>query len=112
MRMSDLLACEVVEHDGNPLGQVRDVRLVMDGPVRGALALLRVDAVIVGGGAIAGRLGFLRGGVRGPAPLARVMRRLEARAITVDAADIEEWDDAGRLLRLAPDARSHRDPDT
>ena len=46
---------------------------------------LRVDAVIVGGSALAGRLGYLRGGVRGPALLAAVMRRLERRALTVDA---------------------------
>jgi len=66
MRMSDLMACDVYAADGRCLGRVRDVRLVMDGPVRGSLAALRVDALIVGGSAFAGRLGYLRGGVRGP----------------------------------------------
>ena len=54
----------------------------MDGPLRGSLAALRVDALIVGGDAVAGRLGYLRGGVRGPALLSAVMRRLERRAAT------------------------------
>src|SRR3954447_19304759 len=77
MRISDLMACKVYDHDGHCLGRVRDVRLVMDGPLRGTNAMLRVDGVIVGGNALAGRLGYLRGGVRGPALLAAPLRRLE-----------------------------------
>ena len=63
----------------------------MDGPLRGTVAAL-VDALIVGGSAFAGRLGYLRGGVRGPVVLSAIMRRLEARATTIDVADITEWD--------------------
>ena len=111
MRMSDLMACDVHTADGRCLGQVRDVRLVMDGPPRGVLARLRVDAVLVGGSALAGRLGYLRGGVRGPAALAMIMRRLEARARTVDAGDIEVWDLAAHRLVLAPGAATGGDPD-
>jgi hypothetical protein len=111
MRMSDLMACDVHTADGQHLGQVRDVRLVMDGPPRGVLARLRVDAVLVGGSALAGRLGYLRGGVRGPAPLAAIMRRLEGRARTVDARDIEVWDLAAHRLVLAAGAATGGDPD-
>jgi len=111
MRMSDVLACDVFTSDGRSLGRVRDVRLVMDGPLRGVLAALRVDAVIVGGDALAGRLGYLRGGVRGPAPLAGILRRLEARAATFDAADIAEWDLEGHRLVLAAGAADRRDAD-
>jgi hypothetical protein len=105
VRISDVLACDVETGDGRVLGRVRDVRLVMDGPQRGALSALRVDALIVGGSAFAGRLGFLRGGVRGPTTLAAVMRRLEARAHTIDARDIATWDLDDRRLVLAPGAR-------
>ncbi len=111
MQMSDLMACDVFDDTGNRLGQVRDVRLVMDGPLRGALAALRVDAIIVGGSALAGRLGYLRGGVRGPALLAAFMRRLEARATTVDAGDIDEWDLDHHRLVLTAGARHREDPD-
>jgi hypothetical protein len=111
MRMSDLMACDVYVADGRRLGRVRDVRLVMDGPVRGSLAALRVDALIVGGSAFAGRLGYLRGGVRGPIVLSAIMRRLEARAIAIDVADITDWDlDHGRLVAAAG-AVQRGDPD-
>ncbi len=101
IRMSDVLDCEVYDHAGNKLGKVRDVRLVQDGPLRGAQALLRVDAVVVGGSALAGRLGYLRGGARGPWLLAVIMRRLERRALTIAARDVEEWDGVNHRLRLA-----------
>jgi len=111
-RVSDVLDCDVVDADGRRLGQVRDVRLVMDGPVDGALARLRLDAVIVGGSALAGRLGYLRGGVRGPALLKAVMSRLERRAATYTADQIGEWDVAHRRLHLVADASPERDPDS
>jgi hypothetical protein len=109
MRISDLMDCRVLDHDGRDLGRVRDVRLVMDGPLRGALATLRLDAIIVGGNALAGRLGYLRGGVRGPWPLSTVMRRLEARALTIDADDVADWDLDHRRIQLAPGARQRAD---
>jgi hypothetical protein len=111
MRISDLMACEVYDHHGKCWGRVRDVRLVMDGPLRGAHAMLRVDSIIVGGNALAGRLGYLRSGVRGPALLAAVMGRLERRARTYPARHIEHWDVADRRLRLAADARPEAEPD-
>jgi hypothetical protein len=111
MRISDLMACDVVDHGGRDLGQVRDVRLVMDGPLRGSLAALRLDAIVVGGSAVAGRLGFLRGGVRGPWPLAAVMNRLERRALTIAADDVAEWDIDHRRVRLVQGALERRDPD-
>jgi hypothetical protein len=111
MRISDVLGCHLVDHDGHDLGRVRDVRLVMDGPVRGALAALRLDAVVVGGNALAGRLGYLRGGVRGPWPLSAVMRRLERRAVTYRATDIADWALDEHRLTLTPDARPDDDPD-
>jgi hypothetical protein len=110
-RISDVLDCAVVDADGRRLGKVRDVRLVMDGPVDGALARLRLDAVIVGGGAFAGRLGYLRGGVRGPAMLKAVMSRLERRAATYTCGEIGEWDLTNRRLHLIPGAHAEDDPD-
>ena len=110
-RISDVLDCEVLDADGRRRGKIRDVRLVMDGPVEGALARLRLDAIIVGGGALAGRLGFLRGGVRGPALLKAVMSRLERRAATFTIGEIGEWDLTHRRLHLVPGARAEDDPE-
>jgi hypothetical protein len=111
MRLSDVLDCDVFDHDGENLGKVRDVRLVMDGPVRGTLAQLRLDAVIVGGSALAGRLGYLRGNVTGPALLRLLFGRLERRAVTFGADDVDDWDVDRRRLRLKPTARPEADPD-
>jgi hypothetical protein len=52
-RISDVLSCDVVDADGRHVGRVSDVRFVMDGPVDGALARLRLDAIMVGGNALA-----------------------------------------------------------
>ena len=104
MRMSDLTSCEVRTADGRCLGRVRDLVLVMDGPLRGTHAAMRVEAVLVGGSSVAVRLGYERGGVRGPAPLSTVLRRLERRAHVVPVADIEHWDLEHRVLRVRGDA--------
>jgi hypothetical protein len=110
-RISDVLDCNVVDADGHRIGKVRDVRLVMDGPVEGALARLRLDAVIVGGMALAGRLGYLRGGVRGPALLKAVMSRLERRAATYPIGEIGDWDLTHHRLHLVRGARAEEEPD-
>ena len=115
MRMSDVMECDVHTHDGTNLGPVRDVRLVMDGPVgTGAYAAMRVDALIVGGSALAGRLGYLRGQVQGPALIGVLMRRLEQRAYTIAAADVEDWALDDHVLRLSAAAGrpSPGDPDS
>jgi hypothetical protein len=115
MRMSDVMACDVHTHDGTNLGPVRDVRLVMDGPVgSGAYAAMRVDALIVGGSALAGRLGYLRGEVEGPALIGALMRRLESRAFTIAVVDVEEWALDEHVLRLtaAAGTPTRGDPDS
>ncbi len=59
----------------------------------------------------AGRLGYLRGGVRGPVMLKAVMSRLERRAATYPTGEIGEWDLTKRRLHLIPGARAEDDPD-
>jgi hypothetical protein len=94
MRMGDLMHCEVVDAGGTRLGKVRDVRLVQDGRiVEGFGALLRVDGLVVGKGALAERLGLHRTNVHGPWPLTAVLRRLERRA------HYARWDQVASLDR-------------
>lgn len=115
MRLSDVMECEVHTHDGVSVGAVRDVRLVMDGPMgAGTHAAMRVDALIVGGRALGGRLGYLRGGVRGPWLVAVVMRRIERRALAISAADVDDWDVDRNILRLSAAAGTptRGDPDS
>ena len=105
MRMAELLRCRVEHGDGQALGRVCDVRVVQDGPLRnGVQSALRVDALVVGRGGLAERLGYLRHGVRGPWLLRVLMQRLEQRAFVVDAVDVADWDDDAHVLRLRPGA--------
>jgi hypothetical protein len=89
MRLSDLLDRPVLDRDGRPLGRIREVRLVQDGPyVDGFGAALRVDGVLVGRPAAAVRLGFHRPDVRGPWPLKPIFAALARRATYVPWADL------------------------
>ena len=70
MRLSELLGSETVDERGEPLGRVRDVRFIQDGPVAGAFgAAPAIEGLIVGGPGLGVRLGFHRSKVRGPWPL-------------------------------------------
>jgi hypothetical protein len=100
MQMSEVLGVAVVDAGGTRLGQVTDVRLVQDGPyIEGFGQGLRVDALVVGRGGIASRLGYVRGGVRGPWLLRMLAAALEGRAFLVPWADIERTD-AGFVTRM------------
>jgi len=93
MQMSDVLGVEVVDAGGSRLGQVTDVRFVQDGPyIEGFGQALRVDALVVGRGGIASRLGYVRGGVRGPWLLRTLAAGLEGRAFLVPWLDVERTD--------------------
>jgi hypothetical protein len=81
MQISDMLGRAVVDRDGLDVGVVSDVRLVQDGPfIQGFGSALRVDALVVGQGGVGARLGFIRGGVKGPWPLRTLAGMLEGRA--------------------------------
>jgi hypothetical protein len=100
MRMGELLRSTVVDSDGTQLGRVHDVRLVPDGPeLAGFGPALRVDALVVGRGSIAVRLGFHRQGIRGPFLVGRLFRAIEGRALLVPWTDVAEWDATSVRLR-------------
>lgn len=80
MRATDLLGAQVLRADGTKLGAVLDVRLVQDGPLVGADCALRIQGLVVGSRRLAAHLGYDRAGVRGPALVAAVVRRLTSRS--------------------------------
>jgi hypothetical protein len=89
MLMSDLIGAYVVDADGQRLGKVTDVRLVQDGPyIEGFGNALRVDGLVVGRAGIADRLGYVRGGVRGPWLLRRLASALEGKAWLVPWTEV------------------------
>lgn len=93
MRLSELLGRPVVDVDGVELGEVRDVRLVRDGPVQGEFgAAFRVDGLIVGRWEVASRLGYDRLGVAGPWLVATIVKRLgrSSRFVSWEDVDLAE----------------------
>jgi hypothetical protein len=102
-RLSDLLDAEVRGDDGRSLGPVRDVRLVQDGPVRqGLQASFRVDALVVGGRSFPVRLGYYRGGIRGPLLLRWLFSRLEQRSLIIPMEHVAAWDEETDTVTLRP----------
>jgi hypothetical protein len=88
MKLSDLLGSEAFDDAGNPLGKVRDVRVVQDGPVMSPFgASLRIEGLVVGQGALGERLGFHRSTVKGPWLLKTLfeLRHRDARFVPWDA---------------------------
>ena len=100
MRLSELLEAHVVDGEGQAVGKVVDVRLIQDGPVmEGFGAALRVKGFVVGRRGLGTRLGFHRGGLRGPG-LLRVLLA-SARRSYFAWSQVSEWDVEASLIRLA-----------
>jgi hypothetical protein len=98
--MGELLRSTVVDADGQDIGSVDDVRLVQDGPIlEGFGAALRVDAVVIGGGSLAVRLGYHRHQVKGPWLLKAMFGALERKAVVARWSDVETWDGERVVLR-------------
>jgi hypothetical protein len=76
MRASELIGRPVVGPDGLRHGRVLDVRLVQDGPLRGAYAALRIEGLVVGHHTLAAHLGYDRAGTTGPWLVRVVVQRL------------------------------------
>jgi len=109
VRISDLLEYTVESADGQRLGRISDVRVIQDGPlIRGVQSAFRVDALIVGRGGLAERLGYIRGRVQGPWMLRVLFSRLERRSQVIAVSDIDHWDDDARVIHLVADAHRVR----
>lgn len=112
MRMSDLLRSHVVDSDGKSVGRVEDVRLVQDGPLQGGFgAAFRIEGLLVGRGGLGARLGFVRAGVRGPAPLRAMIVRLENESRFVAWQDVVSCEDRVVKLNLSRDEVTEVGPD-
>ena len=76
MRATELLGTPVLGPTGQRLGKVLDVRLAQDGPLVGADCALRIEGLVVGPESGGSHLGYDRAGVRGPAAIAWLARRV------------------------------------
>src|SRR5437763_6664253 len=101
MRASDLIGAEVIDRAGQRLGIVTELRCVQDGPLRGAMAALRVDALIVSQRRTGSMLGYHRPSQRGPWLIRVIVRGLHRKSLVVRWSDIASHD--GRIT-LSADA--------
>jgi hypothetical protein len=102
VRLSDLLRSEVVSTDGHRYGTVEDVRLVQDGPLLLPFGVsFRVDRLVIGTRRVGTRLGYHRGGVRGPRLLRALFGAGERRTHSVAWDAVLDWD--GRTIRVDAD---------
>jgi hypothetical protein len=109
MLMSDLMGTRVVDADDVDLGKVFDIRLVQDGPyLEGFGHALRVDALVVGTRSLPERLGYVRGGVRGPTLIRRLSSAIEARSFMVDWSHVEIGDGIIRVRRSTSEMKRVR----
>jgi hypothetical protein len=108
--ISDVMGVEAVDADGHRLGKVTDVRLVQDGPfIEGFGNALRVDSLVIGRGGIASRLGYVRGGVRGPWALRVLASALEGKAWHVPWTDVSVRDGGIAVRRSSTELDRLRD---
>ena len=99
MRLADLIGSWVVDVNGEEIGEVGDVWLVQDGPPMGVLgATLRFDRLVIGRFGLASRAGYDRPDVRGPAIIARPLRRRTEHRLVVSWPDIAAIEE--RQIRL------------
>jgi hypothetical protein len=109
----ELLGSTVLDSSGRKVGHVDDVRIVQDGPaVPGFGAGLRVDGLVVGAGGIAVRLGYVRHGVRGPALVGALARRLEQRGRRIDWDQVEAVEPGCVRLSVTADELGPIEPES
>jgi hypothetical protein len=93
MRLVEVIGCAVIDASSQSLGEVHDVRLVADGPRdANGRSRYRLDALVVGAGGMAHKLGYSHDAVSGPWPLASIFRRTIRRSLVVPWSEVEAFD--------------------
>jgi hypothetical protein len=110
MRLSELLGSEVIA-GGEPVGVVTDVRLAQVGALRGVLAELVVESLLVSPRHAGSQFGYERGVTRGPWLIRRVVRWLHRGAFMVDWDAVSGYDlDAKQILLVDGHRRRPAEP--
>lgn len=98
MRASDFIGCDVLDASGRKVGVVTDLRCVQDGPLRGDVASMRVDAAVISARHTGSLLGYDRSEEQGPWLVRVVVRRLHRHMRVIPWRDLAV-EDAGLRLR-------------
>ncbi len=95
MKASDLIGLDVVDRGGRRLGVVTDLRCVQDGPLRGAMAAPRIDALVVSSRHTGSMLGYDRREQQGPWLVRVIVRWLHRELAVIPWSAVA--DHAGRI---------------
>jgi sporulation protein YlmC with PRC-barrel domain len=98
MRVSDLVGATVADGDGRTLGYVTDVRLAQVGPVRGTLAELEVESLIVSKRHAGSLFGYERDITHGPWLVRRLALWLHREAFLLPWGDVSDVDDSAKRI--------------
>jgi hypothetical protein len=105
MRASDLIGAEVVDSAGARVGVVTDLRCVQDGPLRGAMCLPRVHALVISRHHVGSMLGYNRQPQHGPWLVRKIVRALHRGLTVVPWSHVAGWE--GKVV-LKPAPRTGR----
>jgi sporulation protein YlmC with PRC-barrel domain len=97
IRAGELLGAEVLDSGGGRVGVVTDLRCVQDGPVRGAMAVPRVTALLVSRRHTGSLLGYDRRSQQGPWLIRVIVRALHRHLIEVPWSAVTGYTDGVRL---------------
>lgn len=103
MRANELIGMEVVDSAGAGVGVVTDLRCVQDGPLRGAMCLPRVHALVISRYHVGSTLGYDRRPQQGPWLLRTIVRTLHRGLTVVPWSQVASWE--GKLV-LKPRPRT------
>jgi sporulation protein YlmC with PRC-barrel domain len=103
MRASDLIGAAVRDSTGAHVGVVTDIRCVQDGPVRGAMAVPRITALLVSRRHTGSLLGYDRRAQQGPWLIRAVVRALHRHLLEVPWSAVVSYQDTVVLDTAAAD---------
>jgi uncharacterized protein YrrD len=99
MKASELIGRPVIDHSGNRLGYVTDLRCIQDGPLRGAMCAPRVHFLVVSPRHLGSLLGYNRRSQQGPWLIRVIIRRLHRRLQVIPWQAVASYDETIVLNR-------------
>jgi PRC-barrel domain len=108
MRANELIGRDVVDSAGARVGVVTDLRCVQDGPLRGAMCLPRVHALVISRHHVGSMLGYNRRPEQGPWLVRRMVRALHRGLTVVPWSQVASWE-GGRVVLKTASPSGHAD---
>jgi hypothetical protein len=105
MRANELIGIDVYDSAGSRVGVVTDLRCVQDGPLRGAMCLPRVHALLISRHHVGSTLGYDRRPKQGPWLVRTIVRILHRGSTVVPWSQVASWE--GKVV-LKPAPRTGR----